>query len=124
MKRFGKNPHKTLTTLVALNIVLDIAAIAIWTALPGAGGNLHYVGTSIASIEAAVAAAMFALTLFGLIKKQVWTPKMAIAVTVAQRAFATIVFFPSAGVIATLAWSIIIIYFAVKTIKSAKENQI
>ena len=124
MKRFGKNPLGTLITLVTLNIVLDIFAIATWTALPGSGGNLHYVGTSVASIEAAIAAALFALTLFGLIKKQTWAPKTAIAVTLAQRAFATIVFFPSPGIIATLVWSIIIVYFAYKTIKSARGSQI
>jgi chromate transport protein ChrA len=112
------NPIKTLTRLVALNIVFDAIAIATWTALPSSGGNLHYINTSVASIEAAIAIVLFAVTLFGLTKKQSWAPKAAIAITIIQRTFATIVFFPSPGIIATLIWSIIIIYFAYKTIKT------
>lgn len=111
------NPRKMLTRLVALNIVFDVIAIATWTALPSSGGNLQYIDTSLASIEATIAAVLFAATLFGLIKRQIWAPKAAIAITVIQRVFAIIVFFPSPGIAATLIWSIIIIYFAYKTLK-------
>ena len=51
------NPHRTLTRLVVLNIVFEAIAIATWTALPNSGGNLHYINTSTASMEAAIAAA-------------------------------------------------------------------
>ena len=112
------NSHRMLTRLVALNIVFDAIAIATWTALPSSGGNLHYIDPSVASIEAAIAIVLFAATLFGLIKKQNWAPKAAIAITIIQRTFATIVFFPSPGILATTIWSAIIIYFAYKTIKS------
>jgi hypothetical protein len=121
MKLFGNNPYKTLTRLVALNIVFDVAAIAIWASLPGSGGNLHYVGTSTAIAEAAIAIVLFAIALFGLVKKQLWSPILAVGITIAQRIFATYVFFPSPGIIATLIWSIIIIYFAYKTVKTANS---
>lgn len=118
---FG-NPHKTLTLLVALNIIFDIIAITTWLALPSSGGNLHYIDTSIARAEAAIAVVLFAVTLFGLVKNQSWAPKAAISVTLIQRTFGTIVFFPSPGIVATLIWSIIIIYFAYKTIKSESQQ--
>jgi len=116
------NPQRTLTRLVALNIVFDAIAIVTWTALPNSGGNLHYIDTSAASIEAAIAATLFVITLFGLIKNQNWAPKAAIAITTIQRTFATIVFFPSPGIIATLIWSLLIVYFAYKDIKAAKKQ--
>jgi hypothetical protein len=122
MKFFGDNPYKTLTRMVALNIVLDVAAIAIWYSLPGSGGNLLHVETSIAMIEAAIAAGLFAIALLGLTKKQQWAPTLAIVITVAQRIFATYVFFPSPGILATLIWSIIIVYFGYKTIKSTNPQ--
>jgi chromate transport protein ChrA len=115
------NAHRTLTRLVALNIVFDVTAIVIWTALTNSGGNLHYIDTSTASIEAAIAAALFAVTLLGLMKKQNWAPKATIAITAIQRTFATIVFFPSPGIIATLIWSLLIVYFAYKDIKAPKQ---
>ena len=118
MKLFGNNPHKTLTRLVALNITFEIIAIAIWNLLPGSEGNLHYINKSVASIEAAIAAMLFTVTLFGLVKKQRWAPKTAIVITLIQRIFAMTVFFPSPGIVATLIWSIIIVYFAYKPIQS------
>jgi hypothetical protein len=123
--KFG-NPDKMLIRLVSLNIVFDAIAIATWTALPSSGGNLHYISNSVASIEAASAIVLFAVTLFGLTKRQSWSPKAAIAITLIQRTFATIVFFPSPGIITTLIWSIIIIYFAYKTIKTetARKNKL
>jgi hypothetical protein len=51
--------------------------------------------------EAALAAALFALTLFGLSKKQKWAPILAIVITVTQRVFATYVFFPSPAIAIT-----------------------
>ena len=92
MNLFRNNPPKTLTRLIALNIVFEIVAIAIWNGLPGSEGNLHYINKSVASIEAAIAAMLFTITLFGLVKKK-WAPKTVISITIIQRIFATTVFF-------------------------------
>ena len=116
---FGANPHKALTRLIALNIVLDIIAIAIWAAFPTLQWSIYRLGFSIVGTEAAVAAALFTLTLLGLSKKQKWAPTLAIAITVTQRVFATYVFFPSPAIALTLIWSLVIVYFAYKNIKTA-----
>ncbi|HSV49651.1 MAG TPA: hypothetical protein VLH35_04985 [Candidatus Acidoferrales bacterium] len=61
---------------------------------------------------------MFAVTLFGLLKKKKWAPILALVVTVNQRVFATYVFFPSTAIFVTLIWSLVIIYFSYRDIKS------
>jgi hypothetical protein len=107
--------HKTLMRLVAANIVLDIIAIAIWAALPaGTWNGMYRLDSLIASVEAAVAAALFAITLFALKKQLKLAPIMAIALTVAQRVFAIYVFYPSYFIPIPLIWSIVIIYYAIK----------
>jgi hypothetical protein len=112
------NSHKMLMRLVAANIILDIIAIAIWAALPaGTWNGMYRLDSLIASVEAAVAAAFFAITLFALKKQLKWAPIMAIALTVAQRAFAIYVFYPSYFIPIPLIWSIVIIYFALKDLK-------
>jgi hypothetical protein len=111
------NPHKTLTTFVALNIVLDVLAIAIWAVFPATQWSIYQLGFTIVSAEAALAAALFTLTFFGLMKKKKWAPFLAIALTIIQRSFATFVFFPSTAIPVTSVWSLLIIYFAYRDIK-------
>jgi hypothetical protein len=112
------NPHKILTLLIAANIVLDIIAIAIWTALPTNVWNGMYRLDSLAAIsEAALAVAFFVVTLFGLKRRQKWAPILAITITVTQRIFAFYVYFPSIAIPIPLIWSLSIIYFAFKEIK-------
>ena len=129
----SRNPHKILARLVAANIVFDIIAIAFWTAFPATQWSIYRLGFSIVGTEAALAATLFALTLFGLIKRKRWAPFLAIAITVTQRAFGTYAFFPEpANILAqpliltpnatTLTWSLIIIYFAYKDIKITNEQ--
>ena len=117
------NPHKLLTAFVAANIVLDIIAIAIWAGAPATQWSIYQLGFSIVGAEAAVAAALYAVTLFGLLKKKKWAPYLALIVTVNQRVFATYVFFPSTAIGVTLIWSLIIIYFAYRTIKTQNTHQ-
>lgn len=110
---FRAKPHKILLRLVAANIVLDIIAIAIW-AFPATQWSIYRLGFQIVGAEAALAAALFVLTLFGLIKRKKWAPILAIGLTVTQRVFATYVFFPSSAIALTTIWSLLIIYFAYK----------
>ena len=117
-KAFHGKKHKILTRLVGLNIVFDLIAIAIWAVFPNLQWTIYRLGFSIVGTEAALAAALFALTLFGLRKKQKWAPILAIIITVTQRVFATYVFFPSPALILTLIRSLVIIYFAYPEMKN------
>jgi hypothetical protein len=122
VKSTSANPHKTLTLLIASNIILDFAAIAVWIALPDNTWNgMYRLDSFIACLEAAVAAAFFVVTLFGLKRRQKWAPILAIAITVTQRVFAVYVFFPSIAIPIPLIWSLVIIYFAFKEIKISKK---
>jgi hypothetical protein len=116
-KSLSSNPHKTLTRLITTNIVLDIIAIVIWAALPAKVWNgMYRLDSLIAGSEAALAAAFFVVTLFGLKKRQIWAP-----ITVTQRVFAVYVFFPSVAIPIPLIWSLVIIYFALKDIQTSKN---
>ncbi len=110
-------PHKMLTALVASNIVLDIIAIVVWAAFPSTQWSIYQLDFTIVGAEAAVAAVVYAATLFGLTKKLKGAPYLAIAMTVIQRFFATYVFFPSTAIAVTTIWSLLIVYFAVRDIK-------
>jgi hypothetical protein len=116
------NSHKLLTFFVGTNIVLDIIAIAIWAIAPATQWSIYQLGFTIVGAEAAVAAVLFAVALFGLIKKKKWAPYLALIVTVNQRVFATYVFFPSTAIGVTLIWSLIIIYFAYRNIKTQNTH--
>ncbi len=125
------NSHKILTRLIAINIFLDSIAIAIWDAFPATQWSIYRLGFSIIGTEAVVAACLFALTTFVLIKRKKWAPFLAIALTVNQRIFSNYAFFPNPADIqvqplilvpngATLIWSLIIIYFAYRDLKTQK----
>ena len=116
------NPHKILTILVAANIALDILAIVIWAAAPATQWSIYQLGFTVVGAEAAIAAALYAVTLFGLSKKKKWAPYLALAITINQRVFATYVFFPSTAIFVTLIWSLVIIYFAYRDITTQKTH--
>lgn len=122
-KKFSKKPHKALTNLVAANIILDIVAIAIWGLFPATQWSIYNLDFLIVGTEAAVAATLFALTLFGLTKTKKWAPYLAIALTISQRVFANYVFFLSIGNLITLVWSLLIIYFAYLDIKTNHKKE-
>lgn len=109
-----------LTGLVAASIALDVLAVLIWGLSPATQWSIYRLGFPIVGSEAAAAAIMYAVTLFGLLKMKPWAPKLAIVITVFQRVFGTIVFFPSLGIFVTLGWSLIIIFFAYKTIQQTQ----
>jgi hypothetical protein len=116
-RKHSAKPHGMLTRLVAANIVLDILAIGIWGAFPATQWSIYRLNFLVVGTEAAAAATLFALTLFGLTTRKKWAPILAIAVTVTQRAFAAYVFFNYSNLI-PLAWSLLIIYFAYKETKN------
>jgi hypothetical protein len=115
-RKFGAKPHKILIRMVAANIVLDLIAIVIWGGFPATQWSIYRLGFLIVGAEAGLAAALFALTFFGLIRRKTWSPFLAIGLTVIQRVFATYIFFPSSALVVTLIWSLMIIYFAYEEI--------
>ncbi len=117
-KRFNKKPRKALTVMVGANIVLDVVAATIWILFPDFRWSTYNLDFMVVSIEALVAAGLFAVTLFGLRKTKRWAPALAIAVTIFQRVFANYVFFLSIMNVMTLVWSLLIIYFAYLAIKN------
>jgi hypothetical protein len=102
---------------VSSNIVLDVFAIAVWAVFPTTQWSIYQLGFTVVGTEAAIAAAVYAVAFFGLIKHLKWAPFLAVAMTVAQRCFATYVFFPSTAIAVTTVWSLLIVYFAVRDIK-------
>lgn len=118
MSAASKKTHQIVARLIGLHIILEIIAIAIWAAFPAFQWSIYRLGFLIVGSEAAFAAALFTLAFIGLHKRQKWAPFLAIAITVAQRIFATYVFFPSPAIAVTLIWSLVIIYFAYKETKS------
>jgi hypothetical protein len=123
IKRFSKNPHLTLIRLVTANIFLDALAIAIWGLFPSTQWSIYKLNFTVVGTEAAIAAALFALTLSGLIKSKKWTPILAIILTINQRVFTNYVFFLSIGNVITLVWSLLIIYFAYQDIRRSNQNK-
>jgi hypothetical protein len=131
VKHLRLNSHNILTRLIAVNIVLDGIAMAIWATFPATQWSIYRLGFSIIGTEAAVAACLFALTTAALIKNKKWAPFLAIALTINQRIFSNYAFFPTPADVkvqplilipngATLIWSFIIIYFAYRDIKTKK----
>jgi len=117
--RSRKNPRKILTRLVAVNILLDVAAAAIWI-FPETHWSVYQLGYMAAIAEALAAAAVFAVALYGLKKNKSWAPILVLTLTVAQRVFATYIFYPSPALALTLVWSLMLATFAVLTIKNQK----
>ncbi len=117
--KFRRNPHKVLTRLVAANIILDITAAVTWL-FPETQWSVYQLGYMTAIAEAGLAAAVFAVALYGLRKRKTWAPKLALALTVVQRVFATYIFFPSPALALTLIWSILVAAFAVMDLKARK----
>jgi hypothetical protein len=111
--------HKTLTSLVGLNIAFDILSIPAWIALSFTASPLSTstltVNTSVAMVDAAVAAAVFAVALFGIFRKQRWGSYLAVADTIAQRVAGVFIFDLNVGMVVEVVWSLLIIYFAFKT---------
>ena len=117
--------HNILKWLIALNIIGDLISIPFWLVLPtmaNTQGSTLTVDTSIAIADAAVAAALFAIALYGIIKKQKWGSILAIILTVTQRVVGFFMFQLNVGVAVEVIWSLLIIYFAYKEITQPKTT--
>lgn len=121
-RKYSARPHKFFSRLVATNIAFDFIAIAIWGGVPALQWSIYRLGFAVVGAEAALAAGLFALTLVGLIRRKRWAPFLAIAITVAQRVFAAYVFSVNVATGLTLTWSLLIIYFAYREIRTTPKQ--
>jgi hypothetical protein len=98
-----KNRINTLLFILVLgNIVWDIANIALWIRVPSSQSSLQggpiaktfgsldglVIGTTVLSAISII----YATGLFGLHRRQKWAPALIIAVSIANRAFALLIF--------------------------------
>ena len=112
--------HKILIIFVIINIVGDIGNVALWwanSALRAASLNTGYIGVAAGAGNALIAgtivllavAAVYIAALFGLLKRMKWAPELIIAVSVANRALALVLYFISPAFAFWAVWSIILI---------------
>lgn len=121
MSKMLSDSNRILTSLVWVNIALDVLSIPIWIALPltqtSFSGAILTVDPIFAIADAALAAAVFAFALFGIMKKQKWGAYLAFAATISQRVIGAFIFTPNVFMAVELAWSFLIILFAYKEIR-------
>jgi len=111
--------HKILIVFIAINIVGDIGNIVFWWASPDSRLSLTpsligkaagaYNALIIGSVILFIIAAIYAIALFGLMKRMKWAPKLIIAISVANRALALVLYAISPAFVFWAVWSIILI---------------
>jgi len=112
--------HKILIFFVIINIVGDIGNVAFWWASPdsrAASLNTGYIGVNAGvdnaliagTITLLVVAVIYIEALFGLMKRTKWAPKLIIAISIANRALALVLYFISPAFAFWAVWTIILI---------------
>ena len=112
--------HKVLIAFVAINIIGDIGNVAFWWANPvsrAASLNAGYIGANTGVSNALTAgttillvvSVVYIVALFGLLKQLLWAPKLIIAISVANRALALVLYFISPAFAFWAIWSIMLI---------------
>jgi len=112
--------HKVLIAFVAINIIGDIGNVAFWWANPASrvvSLNAGYIGANAGVSNALTAgttillvvSVVYIVALFGLLKQLLWAPKLIIAISVANRALALVLYFISPAFAFWAIWSIILI---------------
>jgi hypothetical protein len=115
--------HKILILFVAINIIGDIGNVAFWWASPdsrGASLNTGYIGVAAGidnaliagTITLLVVAVVYIAALYGLMKRLKWAPLLIIAISVANRALALVLYFISPAFAFWAIWTIILVALA------------
>ena len=111
---------KILMVFVVVNIIGDIGNVAFWWASPSsraASLNTGYIGVTAGIDNALIAgtitllivAVVYAVALFGLMKKMKWAPLLIIAISVANRALALVLYFISPAFAFWAIWTVILV---------------
>jgi hypothetical protein len=124
MSKMFADAHAMLVRLVILNAVLDLFSILFWIVLPliasPESSSTLNVNTTVAIVDAAVAAAVFFIAALGIVNKRKWGTFLAVAATAAQRVVGVFIFTLNAGMVVEIVWSVLIIYFAYREISQSK----
>ena len=115
--------HQILMLFIAINIIGDVGNVAFWWANPSsraASLNTGYIGVSAGVDNALIAgtvvllvvAAVYAASLFGLMKKLKWALPLVIAISIANRALALVLYFISPAFAFWAVWTIILVAVA------------
>ena len=102
-KTTPKNRINTvLIVLVALNIIGDIGNIIFWYASPSSQGSLQggYIAGAAGNNNALIAGSLilaivsviYIVSLYGLFKRMLWGPLLVIAISIANRALALVLY--------------------------------
>jgi hypothetical protein len=116
-----KNRINTLLFILVLgNIVVDVANIAVWIGMPSSqasmlGGPIaktfgSLVGLVIGTAILSVVSITYATTLFGLSRRQKWAPLLIVAISIANRAIALVIFEFTSPIF--FAWTVILVAVA------------
>ena len=111
--------HKILIVLVIINIVGDIGNVVFWWANSASRSSLNqsYIGVTAGNFNALIAgtivlivvSVVFIIGLFGLMKQMKWAPQLIIAISVANRALALVLYLISPAFALWAVWSIVLI---------------
>lgn len=126
--------HKILILFVVINIIGDIGNIAFWWINPSsrdASLNTGYIATVAGADNALIAgtvillvvSVVYAVALFGLLKKMLWAPLLVIAISIANRALALPLYFISPAFAFWAVWTVILVvlsYLDWKKLKGLK----
>lgn len=124
MSQMLKNPHRMLKRLVGLNIAFDVLSIPIWIAFNFTSSSLSTTTVNAnvpaAIVDAVVAAAVFAVAIYGLVDSRKWGAYVAIAATIGQRVAGLFIFPLNVGMAVEIVWSLLIIFFAYRVLRQPK----
>jgi hypothetical protein len=115
--------HKILMLFIAINIIGDIGNVAFWWASPSsraASLNTGYIGVSAGINNALIAGTIVLLvisivyiaSLFGLMKRLKWALPLIIAISIANRALALVLYFISPAFVFWAVWTVILVVLA------------
>jgi hypothetical protein len=115
--------HKILILFIIINIIGEVGNVGFWWASSdsrAASLNTGYIGVT-AGVENAlisgtiillVIAVVYIVSLFGLIRKMKWAPLLVIAISIANRAIALVLYFISPAFLFWAVWTVILVVLA------------
>jgi hypothetical protein len=123
--------HKIIMFFVIINIIGDIGNVVLWLGIPSSRAlslNTGLIGNAVGAGNALIAgsailiivAVVYIVSFLGLFKKMKWAPLLVIVVSVANRAFAFILYQISVAVLLWLVWTIILVILAYLDLQKLK----
>jgi len=122
---------KILMLFLLVNIIGDIGNVAFWWASPSsraASLNTGYIGVTTGIDNALIAgtiillivAAVYAVALFGLMRKMNWAPLLIIGISIANRALALVLYFISPAFAFWAVWTVILVVISYTVYRKIK----